>query len=54
MSRNYGMHIQQIVSETHRAVLNLTEQDAENRAAQITRWHTVNRGSPYISELADE
>jgi hypothetical protein len=36
---NYGLHIQEIVSDTHRAVTNLTEQDAENRARQLTRWH---------------
>jgi hypothetical protein len=51
---NYGLHIQEIVSDTHRAVTNLTEQDAENRARQLTRWHTTDRGALHISELANE
>jgi hypothetical protein len=51
---NYGSHIQEIVSDTHRAVTNLTEQDAENRARQLTRWHTTDRAALHISELANE
>jgi hypothetical protein len=28
---NYGLHIQEVVSDTHRAVINLTEQDAADQ-----------------------
>jgi 3-methyladenine DNA glycosylase AlkC len=51
---NYGLHIQEIVSDTHRAVTNLTKQDAENRTRQLTRWHTTDREALHISELANE
>lgn len=51
---NYGLHIQEIVSDAHRAVINLTEQDAADQTEQPTRWHTADKGEAHISELANE
>lgn len=51
---NYGLHIQEIVSDTHHAVTNLTERDAANRAGQLTRWNTADKNALHISELVNE
>jgi hypothetical protein len=54
MSRNYGYHLQEIVSDVHRAVTNLTEQDTESRHRQLTRRHTADKETLHSSELTHE
>jgi hypothetical protein len=50
---NYELHIQEIVSNTHRAVTSLTEQDTDNQTEQPTRRPRTTR-AVHISELVDE
>jgi hypothetical protein len=54
MSRSYGYHLHEVVADVHRSVTNLTEQEKENRHHQLTQWHTTDRTTLHISELADE
>jgi hypothetical protein len=54
MNRNDGHRIQEIVSDAHRAVTDLTERDTESRTEQLTPWHTADRSALHVSELADE
>jgi hypothetical protein len=49
-----GSHLHQIVSDTHRAVTNLTEQDTDNRAQQRTGSHTADSSAVHISDLVRE
>jgi hypothetical protein len=52
---NYGLHIQEIVSNAHRAVTDLVAQDAEDQTELPTRSHTtVDSAAVHISELANE
>jgi hypothetical protein len=51
---NYGLHIQQIVSDAHNAVTNLTERDTQDHPDQPTRWQAADTAALHISELVDE
>jgi hypothetical protein len=50
MPRNYGYHLQQIVSDTDNAVSNPVARDAEDRPDHPTRSNPTT-GSVHISEL---
>jgi hypothetical protein len=54
MSRNYGYHLREVVSEAHRAVTELPEQDTEDGTEQSTQQRTADGTALRISELVEE
>lgn len=52
MNRNYGLHLQEIVTDVHHAVTNLTEQDKKHRHQHLAGGN--NNDTIHISELVDE
>jgi hypothetical protein len=50
----YSVHLQEVVSDTHRTVINASEQDSAHETDQPARRNTNNHAALHIRECAVE